>query len=335
MRKFKITSLLLAIVLIIGCTPTDQPITTEGSESPAVEKISQEVQEEIVLEDLEYLLPEFQEEFDAIDEMTREEAAEIFADYRKPGTLGQLGLVYYLNDLVNDGLAEAEDNEVTIREGAKAAIMSDKYNLPFSVVNPYTGQIYGELYADDLEYFTPIEDSMEAEILKRPLEERRLIPYRNYFDYLEEGREGEILVMYTEAWNLIHTQLIDVDNLPDARYYFIPETTNGNEFGLYMTRGMLVNRWPEDIEGDDLRELMGHLAGDGNFYKHPTTFIYTITDEGKFAITNMSISVEEEYMENLGPDYDNSIDLQPTFIRVLLKDFMEQQEKLQEVQESN
>lgn len=71
MRKFKITSLLLAIVLIIGCTPTDQPITTEGSESPAVEKISQEVQEEIVLEDLEYLLPEFQEEFDAIDEMTR------------------------------------------------------------------------------------------------------------------------------------------------------------------------------------------------------------------------------------------------------------------------
>lgn len=192
-----------------------------------------------------------------------------------------------------------------------------------------------ELYADDLEYFTPIEDSMEAEILKRPLEERRLIPYRNYFDYLEEGREGEILVMYTEAWNLIHTQLIDVDNLPDARYYFIPETTNGNEFGLYMTRGMLVNRWPEDIEDDDLRELMGHLAGDGNFYKHPTTFIYTITDEGKFAITNMSISVEEEYMENLGPDYDNSIDLQPTFIRVLLKDFMEQQEKLQEVQESN
>lgn len=145
MRKFKITSLLLAIVLIIGCTPTDQPITTEGSESPAVEKISQEVQEEIVLEDLEYLLPEFQEEFDAIDEMTREEAAEIFADYRKLGTLGQLGLVYYLNDLVNDGLAEAEDNEVTIREGAKAAIMSDKYNLPFSVVNPYTGQIYGAI----------------------------------------------------------------------------------------------------------------------------------------------------------------------------------------------
>ena len=98
---------------------------------------------------------------------------------------------------------------------------------------------------------------------------------------------------------------------------------------------MLVNRWPENIEDDDLRELVGHLAGDGNYYKHPTTFIYKITSEGKFAITNMSISIEEEYMENLGPDYDNSTDLQPTFIKVLLSDFIRQQEKLQEAQESN
>ena len=265
--------------------------------------------------------------------MTMEEAAEVFIEHRKEGTLGQLGLVYYSQDLVNQGLIkELGDNPVLMREGAKAAVVSSKYDLPFSVVNPYTGRIYGELYADDLEYFAPVEDSMEAEILNRPLNERRLVPYRNYFDYLEDGIEGEALVIYTEAWNLIHTQLIDVDNLPDARYYFIPETTIKNEFGLYTTRGMLVNRWPENIEDDDLRELVGHLAGDGNYYKHPTTFIYKITSEGKFAITNMSISIEEEYMENLGPDYYNSTDLQPTFIKVLLNDFIKQQEKLQEAQ---
>ncbi len=332
MKKIKVASLLLVVVLLMGCTP-EQPMATEGPESPAAEKVShQEGVEEIKLEDLEYFLPELQEELDPINKMTTEEAAEVFIEHRKEGTLGQLGLVYYINDLVNEGLAEAEDNEVTIREGAKAAVVSSKYDLPFSVVNPYTGRIYGELYADDLEYFAPVEDSMEAEILKRPLSERRLVPYRNYFDYLEDGIEGEALVIYTEAWNLIHTQLIDVDNLPDARYYFIPETTIKNEFGLYTTRGMLVNRWLENIEDDDLRELVGHLAGDGNYYKHPTTFIYKITSEGKFAITNMSISIEEEYMENLGPDYYNSTDLQPTFIKVLLNDFIKQQEKLQEAQ---
>jgi hypothetical protein len=336
MRKFKITILLLATVLIIGCTPTDQPITAEGLESPAVEKISQEVQEDVALEDLEYFLPELQEELDSIDKMTMEEAAEVFIEHRKEGTLGQLGLAYYMQDLVNQGLIEElGDNPALMREGAKAAVVSSKYDLPFSVVNPYTGRIYGELYADDLEYFAPVEDSMEAEILKRPLNERRFIPYRNYFDYLEDGIEGEALVIYTEAWNLIHTQLMDIDNLPDARYYFIPETTIKNEFGLYTTRGMLVNRWPENIEDDDLRELVGHLAGDGNYYKHPTTFIYKITSEGNFAITNMIISIEEEYMENLGPDYDNSTDLQPTFIKILLSDFIRQQEKLQEAQESN
>lgn len=109
MKKIKTISLLLALLLLIGCTPTDQPIATEKPESPVVEKTSQEVQEEVVLEDLEYLLPEFKEEFDAIDEMPREEAAKIFADYRKSGTLGQLGSVYYLNDLVNEGLAEARE----------------------------------------------------------------------------------------------------------------------------------------------------------------------------------------------------------------------------------
>lgn len=334
MKKIKVASLLLVVVLLTGC-PTEQPMGTEGPKSPAVEKVSHQV-EEIKLEDLEYFLPELQEELDPIDKMTTEEAAEVFTEHRKEGTLGQLGLAYYMQDLVNEGLIEElKDSPVLMREGAKAAVVSSKYDLPFSVVNPYTGRIYGELYADDLEYFAPVEDSMEAEILKRPLNERRLVPYRNYFDYLEDGIEGEALVIYTEAWNLIHTQLIDVDNLPDARYYFIPETTIKNEFGLYTTRGMLVNRWPENIEDDDLRELVGHLAGDGNYYKHPTTFIYKITSEGKFAITNMSISIEEEYMENLGPDYDNSTDLQPTFIKVLLSDFIRQQEKLQEAQESN
>ena len=327
MKKIKVTILLLATVLIIGCTPTDQPITAEGLESPAVEKIPQEVQEDVALEDIKYFLPELQEELDLIDKMTMEEAKEVFIEHRKEGTLGQLGLVYYSRDLVNQGLIEElGDNPALMREAAKAAVVSSKYDLPFSVVNPYTGRIYGELYADDLEYFAPVEDSMEAEILKRPLNERRFIPYRNYFDYLEDGIEGEALVIYTEAWYLIHTQLMDIDNLPDARYYFIPETTIKNEFGLYTTRGMLVNRWPENIEDDDLRELVGHLAGDGNYYKHPTTFIYKITSEGKFAITNMSISIEEEYMENLGPDYDNSADLQPTFIKILLSDFMRQQD---------
>ncbi|MGI6427046.1 MAG: hypothetical protein ACOX0L_05585 [Natronincolaceae bacterium] len=331
MKKIKVTSLLLVVVLLMGCTP-EQPMATEGPESPAAEKVShQEEVEEIKLEDLEYFLPELQEELDAIDEMTTEKAAEVFTEHRKQGTLGRLGLVYYINDLVNEGLAEAEDNEVTIREGAKAAVVSSKYDLPFSVVNPYTGRIYGELYADDLEYFAPVEGSMEIEILKRPLNERRFVPYRNYFDFLEDGTEGEALVIYTEAWNLIHTQLIDVDNLSDARYYFIPETTIRNEFGSYTTRGMLVNRWPEDID-DDYKEIVGDLAGDGNFYKHPTTFIYKITNEGDFAITHMTVSVEEEYMENLGPDYDNSTDLQPTFIKVLLNDFIKQQEKLQEAQ---
>lgn len=334
MKKIKVASLLLVVVLLMGCT-TEQPMGTEGPKSPVVEKVSHQV-EEIKLEDLEYFLPELQEELDLIDKMTKEEAAEVFIEHRKEGTLGQLGLVYYMQDLVNQGLIEElKDNPVLMREGAKAAVVSSKYDLPFSVVNPYTGRIYGELYADDLEYFAPVEDSMEAEILKRPLNERRFIPYRNYFDYLEDGIEGEALVIYTEAWNLIHTQLLDVDNLPDARYYFIPETTIKNEFGLYTTRGMLVNRWPENIEDDDLRELVGHLAGDGNYYKHPTTFIYKITSEGNFAITNMSISIEEEYMENLGPDYDNSADLQPTFIKILLSDFIRQQEKLQEAQESN
>ena len=290
MKKIKVASLLLVVVLLTGC-PTEQPMGTEGPKSPAVEKVSHQV-EEIKLEDLEYFLPELQEELDPIDKMTMEEAVKVFIEHRKEGTLGQLGLVYYMKDLVNEGLIEElKDNPVLMREGAKAAVVSSKYDLPFSVVNPYTGRIYGELYADDLEYFAPVEDSMEAEILKRPLNERRLVPYRNYFDYLEDGIEGEALVIYTEAWNLIHTQLIDVDNLPDARYYFIPETTIKNEFGLYTTRGMLVNRWPENIEDDDLRELVGHLAGDGNYYKHPTTFIYKITSEGKFAITNMSISI--------------------------------------------
>lgn len=327
MKKIKVTILLLATVLIIGCTPTDQPITAEGLESPAVEKIPQEVQEDVALEDIKYFLPELQEELDLIDKMTMEEAKEVFIEHRKEGTLGQLGLVYYSRDLVNQGLIEElGDNPALMREAAKAAVVSSKYDLPFSVVNPYTGRIYGELYADDLEYFAPVEDSMEAEILKRPLNERRFIPYRNYFDYLEDGIEGEALVIYTEAWYLIHTQLMDIDNLPDARYYFIPETTIKNEFGLYTTRGMLVNRWPENIEDDDLRELVGHLAGDGNYYKHPTTFIYKITSEGNFAITNMIISIEEEYMENLGPDYDNSADLQPTFIKILLSDFMRQQD---------
>lgn len=47
--------------------------------------------------------------------------------------------------------------------------------LFISVADPYTGKIYWELYADDLEYFIHLEDSIEAEILKRPLDERREI----------------------------------------------------------------------------------------------------------------------------------------------------------------
>jgi hypothetical protein len=165
MKKIKVASLLLVVVLLTGC-PTEQPMGTEGPKSPAVEKVSHQV-EEIKLEDLEYFLPELQEELDPIDKMTTEEAAEVFTEHRKEGTLGQLGVAYYMQDLVNEGLIEElKDSPVLMREGAKAAVVSSKYDLPFSVVNPYTGRIYGELYADDLEYFAPVEDSMEAEILK-------------------------------------------------------------------------------------------------------------------------------------------------------------------------
>ena len=68
---------------------------------------------------------------------------------------------------------------------------------------------------------------------------------------------------------------------------------------------------------ETLKEILGDLAGDGNFYKHHTTFIYTIND-GKLTINEFIISVEDEYMVNLGPDYKHP-EVQPILYKVFTR----------------
>lgn len=293
----KISILLVLVLLLTGCSKAKvvQENLKKTEEAP---QEPEEPKEESI-----YYLPELQKEFDAIDKLTEDEVIDKINLLREPGSFGELGHTLYQKDLLDTKTIKSIEDPALRKEGLKAIIMSDKYNLDFSMPNPYTGQIFGELYAHDLEYFKPPEDSITTELLKIPLEERRHIPYRNYYDYLEEGKGKELASLYVEAWYYLSSYLSESDNKisTEARYYTIPELFNINTQGTYTSSGVLINRWPEDTN-DNLKEILGDIVGDGNFYKHYVTFVYFVKD-GEFVVQNMFIDPEDKYVTNLGPNY--------------------------------
>lgn len=300
-----ITILLALILLLVGCTqPTKEGLAQDNPSNK--EKLNEETgKTQEPQEKPEYYLPELQEEFNAIDELTEEEAAEQISLLKDPASLGLYGAVLYIMDT----------EPISYREGLKAIKMGERYGLDFVLPNPYTGQLFGELYAHDVEYFEPMEGSIEAELLKRPYEERKNLPYRNYYDFASNNKEIEILSLYLEAIDVALMYLQINEGVEGAVFYTIPELVGITSLGYTHAKGVVVAKWPEDID-DDLKEILGDIVGDGNYYKHHANLVYYVED-GTPHIEYFLISTEDEYMVNLGPDWEPPTKA-PAFYRWLI-----------------
>lgn len=324
--KLLISALLIFSILIslVGCnknnTVQDSIQRTSQEEVAKEVKETEEVEETEEEKESKYYVPELEEVLDAVDEMTREEVFARMNELRDPTGIGYLGFALYQSDLLEKGLFESADDLQLQKEGLKATIVSDKYGLHFSMPNPYTGEIYSELTVDDVEYFSHSIHTIRKDLSKLPLEERKHHPYRTYFDMIEEGREKELLSQFVFTWAHVNGYLILERGFQEGRFYIIPELVTQYDEDTYIAMGVVVNRWPEE-PGGNLKEILGEKAGDGNFYKHPTSFIYTVTEE-KFIVDEFIISVEDEYMKNLGPDYEHPPKA-PYFMRFLFDRWMD------------
>ncbi len=323
--KILLITFLIIIILITGCSKIqgDKEINQETNQVEkqleAEEEMEEDAEEASENKDKErgerYYLKKYEELFDSIDNMTKQEVLDMADELREPGSVGQLGYVLYQHNLYDSRVIDSLSDPQLQKEGLKAIIMSDEYGLDFSMPDPYTGEIYCELTVEDIEYFKHPKDGLGEKMSKTPLKDRKHLLYRNYFDYLEEGREKELLSRYVETWTYIHLHLILQRGFGEVRFYTIPELFTQHSENTFMIQGVLVNRWPEE-PGGNLKEILGDLAGDGNYYKHHTTFIYKIND-GVMSIDKFILSVEDEYMVNLGPDYKHP-EVQPSFIRFLV-----------------
>lgn len=305
MKRISVLLIVAIMLSVIGCSDIEQSQASKTEDMEDAGQIKGEGQKSPG--EVKYYHEDMREDFERIDKMTEDEANSETSKLRQE-PFGYMGAsLRSMDDDIEEGFGR--------REALKSVMMSDRYDLHFSMPNPYTGQIFGELYVSDLEHLAIPSDSVEGRLIEKPLEERNRLVYRNYFDLLKDGREATILQNYVDAFDIIPSIYYDEFNIKEAVFFTIPELVNINSFGLVSAHGVLVARWPEDITNDEATNVIEDLMGDGNFYKHYVSIAFESDSSSTNLVAQLIGSHDDEvpYVENLGPDWE--LPHMPSFIR--------------------
>ncbi len=212
-------------------------------------------------------------------------------------------------------LLEQGNHRKTVMRSVKLA---NEYGLDYSLPSPNTGRLLGELFVDDVAFLMDQEPESEKKLRAMPYEERKDLPYRNYYDMVEYENSpdffGLYLLMYDRAPYFFQSGGVALEE--DVYFYTAPELIYINSFGEYTVPGVAVFKWYHDPApwiADEAKDK----AGDGNFYKYYVWFVAEYNPQN-FELYSSTLLLEpNEYpVTNLGPDWTppmNEVDVTAAF----------------------